>query len=134
MGTGIVANAAVALPVQIAGQRTFALLVWLGAATLLVAISAATAALDPAPGQGASACGSPRHEPLLRRAAHVSVGTVVTGTSGLAGRTGLTVFAAAAAALYVFLLLAWGTVLVRTVRGAARGELFLPPAAIPVAV
>ena len=60
------------------------------------------------------------------------VGAVVTGTSGLAGRTGLTVLAAAAA-LSVFLLLAWGTVLFRTIRGATRGELFLPPRAISLA-
>ncbi|MCG2799349.1 MAG: TDT family transporter [Cellulomonas sp.] len=43
MGTGIVANAAVSLPWQPAGVRTFALVVWLIAATLLVVLLAATA-------------------------------------------------------------------------------------------
>lgn len=57
------------------------------------------------------------------------VGTLVTGTSGLAARTHLDLFAVTATALYVFLLLAWGTVLTRTSRGAANGRLFLPPAA-----
>ncbi|MFK0022688.1 hypothetical protein [Streptomyces sp. NPDC090798] len=35
MGTGIVANAAVTLPRSFPGQRTFATVVWLGAALLL---------------------------------------------------------------------------------------------------
>jgi hypothetical protein len=43
MGTGIVANAAVLLPVHAAGLRSFALGVWLLAATLLVALTLATA-------------------------------------------------------------------------------------------
>ena len=55
------------------------------------------------------------------------VGTVVTGTSGLAARTGLPLFHYAAAALYVFLLLAWGTVFIRTLRGTAHGRLLQPP-------
>ena len=55
------------------------------------------------------------------------VGTLVTGTSGLAARTGLDVFAGAAVALYLFLLVAWATVFVRTARGAAHGRLLLPP-------
>lgn len=54
------------------------------------------------------------------------VGTLVTGTSGLAARTHVALFAVAATALYVFLLLAWGTVLTRTTRGAVNGRLFLP--------
>ncbi len=54
------------------------------------------------------------------------VGTVVTGTSGLASRTGLEVFVVAAVALYLFLLAAWATVFVRTARGAASGRLLLP--------
>ncbi len=44
MGTGIVANAAITLPVQVAGQRGFALGVWVVAASLLVVLIAATAA------------------------------------------------------------------------------------------
>ena len=55
------------------------------------------------------------------------VGTLVTGTSGLAALTGLNVFAVAAVALYLFLLVAWATVFVRTARGAANGRLLLPP-------
>ena len=54
------------------------------------------------------------------------VGTVVTGTSGLAARTHLDVFAVAATALFVFLLLAWTVVLTRTTRGVVNGRLFLP--------
>jgi len=60
------------------------------------------------------------------------VGTVVMGTSGLAARTGLDVFVVASVVLYLFLLAAWGTVFVRTARGAANGRLLLPPSA-PVA-
>ena len=59
------------------------------------------------------------------------VGTVVTGTSGLAARTHLDVFAVAATGLFVFLLLAWATVLTRTTRGAVNGRLFLPPLSAP---
>jgi tellurite resistance protein TehA-like permease len=54
------------------------------------------------------------------------VGTLVTGTSGLAARTGLDLLGAAAVALYLFLLGAWAIVSVRTVRGAASGRLLLP--------
>ncbi len=42
------------------------------------------------------------------------LGTVVTGSSGLAERTGLPLFAATAVALYAGLLAAWATVFVRT--------------------
>lgn len=59
------------------------------------------------------------------------VGTVVTGTSALAARTGLHVFVLAAVALYLLLLAAWVTVAVRTVRGAVNGRLFVAPAAPP---
>jgi len=44
MGTGIVANAAHSLPLQVPGQETFALAVWLLAAFLLVIALVATAA------------------------------------------------------------------------------------------
>ncbi len=43
MGTGIVANAAATLPVQVAGERTVATLIWLLSATMLVALSIAWA-------------------------------------------------------------------------------------------
>jgi C4-dicarboxylate transporter/malic acid transport protein len=43
MGTGIVANAAVLLPVDVPGLRAFAVGVWLLAATILVLLTAATA-------------------------------------------------------------------------------------------
>lgn len=54
------------------------------------------------------------------------VGTLVTGTSGLAAVTGLSLFGVAAVALYLLLLGAWVTVSVRTARGAASGRLLLP--------
>ncbi|WP_337061939.1 hypothetical protein [Kineococcus sp. G2] len=44
MGTGVVANAAVVLPVQVPGQRAFAAAVWSLAAALLVLLLVATAA------------------------------------------------------------------------------------------
>ncbi|MFG2057197.1 TDT family transporter [Micromonospora sp. NPDC048930] len=55
------------------------------------------------------------------------VGTLVTGTTGLATRTGADLLAALAVALYLLLLAAWTTVAARTARGAWRGHLFLPP-------
>ncbi|ADI03780.1 C4-dicarboxylate transporter/malic acid transport protein [Streptomyces bingchenggensis BCW-1] len=55
------------------------------------------------------------------------VGTCVTGTSALAMRTGSAALQGASAVLYVFLVVSWCTVAVRTVRGCARGGLFLPP-------
>lgn len=61
------------------------------------------------------------------------VGTVVTGTSGLASRTHLDVFIVAAAAMYLFLLSAWVIVLARTTRGVANGRLLLPPPAPVIA-
>ncbi|MBA8795939.1 C4-dicarboxylate transporter/malic acid transport protein [Friedmanniella endophytica] len=51
------------------------------------------------------------------------VGTVVTGTSGLAAATGLPLFAGAAVAIYVALVAAWLVVAVRTVRGVFDGRL-----------
>ncbi len=51
------------------------------------------------------------------------VGTVVTGTSGLAVVTGSVVMEVAAWLLYVALVLAWGTVAVRTVRALVGGQL-----------
>jgi C4-dicarboxylate transporter/malic acid transport protein len=56
------------------------------------------------------------------------VGTVVTGTSGLAAATGANVLAVAAAVFYVGLLVAWGTVAVRTGHGVYRGRLLRAPA------
>jgi C4-dicarboxylate transporter/malic acid transport protein len=54
------------------------------------------------------------------------VGTCVTGTIGLTARTGMDMTRYAAAALFLLLLAAWLIVAVRTVRGSARGRLFLP--------
>ncbi|MGW1076772.1 TDT family transporter [Streptomyces sp. NPDC002537] len=66
------------------------------------------------------------------------VGTCVTGTTGLAARTGAEVFTWAAVALYALLVIAWAVVAVRTARGALSGKLFLPPipaqAPVPAAV
>jgi tellurite resistance protein TehA-like permease len=51
------------------------------------------------------------------------VGTLVTGTNGLAARTGLAFFAGASLLLYVVLVVAWLTVLPRTLRAIATGTL-----------
>ncbi len=55
------------------------------------------------------------------------VGTLVTGTSGLAARTHLDLLVVAAVALFLLLLAAWVTVFTRTARGALSGRLLLPP-------
>jgi C4-dicarboxylate transporter/malic acid transport protein len=64
------------------------------------------------------------------------VGTCVTGTIGLAARTGSDMLRYGSAVLFLLLLAAWLIVAVRTVRAGARGGLFLPaapqPAATPV--
>jgi C4-dicarboxylate transporter/malic acid transport protein len=58
------------------------------------------------------------------------VGTLVTGTTGLALHTGAGVFRWAAAGLYLVLVAAWAVVSVRTVAGTWRGRLLrgAPPA------
>jgi|SRR6478752_1645489 len=55
------------------------------------------------------------------------VGTVVTGTSGLAAVTGLVVLQVAAGLLFALLVTAWVTVSVRTVRGVYAGDLLRGP-------
>jgi C4-dicarboxylate transporter/malic acid transport protein len=55
------------------------------------------------------------------------VGTVVTGTSGLAQLTGNHVLQVAAGALFVLLLGAWATVATRTVHGVHTGRLLKKP-------
>ena len=55
------------------------------------------------------------------------VGTVVTGTSGLAQLTGNHVLQVAAGALFVLLLSAWAVVAVRTLRGVHSGKLLKKP-------
>ncbi len=55
------------------------------------------------------------------------VGTVVTGTSGLAQLTGNDVLQSAAGLLFVLLLGAWAVVTVRTVRGVLSGRLLKRP-------
>jgi C4-dicarboxylate transporter/malic acid transport protein len=57
------------------------------------------------------------------------VGTVVTGTSGLAALTGLVVLQVAAGLLFALLVAAWAAVLVRTLGGVCSGRLLLPPVA-----
>ena len=57
------------------------------------------------------------------------VGTVVTGTSGLAAATGATFLEFTALALYAGLVLAWGTVAFRTARGVWDGRLLRRPGA-----
>jgi tellurite resistance protein TehA-like permease len=57
------------------------------------------------------------------------VGTLVTGTSGLALHTGADLFRWAAVALYAGLVAAWAAVSVRTARDAWRGRIFLPAGA-----
>lgn len=54
------------------------------------------------------------------------VGTVATGTSGLALRTGSGMLAGLAVLLYAGLLAAWAVVAVRTLRGLRRGDLLKP--------
>ncbi len=54
------------------------------------------------------------------------VGTCVTGTIGLAARTGADLLRYGSAGLFLLLLAAWLIVAVRTVREGARGRLFLP--------
>lgn len=56
------------------------------------------------------------------------VGTVVTGTSGLAAATGAHLFAVAAVVLYLVLVGAWAVVATRTARGVYRGGLLRSPA------
>lgn len=59
------------------------------------------------------------------------VGTVVTGTSGLALATGSGVLRWVAVALFAALVAAWAVVAVRTLGGSlVRGHLFLPPASV----
>lgn len=55
------------------------------------------------------------------------VGTVVTGTSGLAQLTGNHVLQVAAGALFMLLLSAWAVVAVRTLHGVRTGELLKKP-------
>jgi C4-dicarboxylate transporter/malic acid transport protein len=54
------------------------------------------------------------------------VGTVVTGTSGLAVHTGADLFRVGAALFYVGLVAAWIVVAARTARDSVRGRLFRP--------
>ncbi|MHB1738930.1 MAG: TDT family transporter [Actinomycetes bacterium] len=55
------------------------------------------------------------------------VGTVVTGTNGLAHATGLEVFVVASVLLYAGLVAAWVLVATRTIAAVARGWILLPP-------
>ncbi|MCW3158604.1 TDT family transporter [Micropruina sonneratiae] len=57
------------------------------------------------------------------------VGTMVTGASGLAEVTGLAALKVIAGLLFVLLVVAWATVLVRTVRGVYAGHLLVAPSA-----
>lgn len=56
------------------------------------------------------------------------VGTVVTGTSGLAAATGAHLFTVASVLFYVGLLAAWSVVATRTAYGVYRGHLLRAPA------
>ncbi|GAA0456567.1 C4-dicarboxylate ABC transporter [Actinoplanes capillaceus] len=63
------------------------------------------------------------------------VGTVVTGTSGLALHTGAALFRVSAVALYAALVVAWAVVAARTARGSIRGTLFAAaPRPLPAGV
>jgi C4-dicarboxylate transporter/malic acid transport protein len=55
------------------------------------------------------------------------VGTVVTGTSGLAAVTGLVVLQVAAGLLFAVLVVAWAVVSVRTLRAVRSGRLLVAP-------
>ena len=54
-----------------------------------------------------------------------TIGTVVTGTCGLADATGLPLFGGAAVLFYVVLVVAWVVVAVRTTRGVWSGRLLV---------
>ena len=54
------------------------------------------------------------------------VGTCVTGTIALTARSHADLLGGAAIALYILLLAAWLTVMIRTLRHTATGRLFLP--------
>ncbi|GAB3940958.1 hypothetical protein GCM10027614_25460 [Micromonospora vulcania] len=58
-------------------------------------------------------------------------GTVVTGTSALALRTGSVFFRWAAVVGYVLLVVAWLAVAARTAWESARGRIFLPAQPAP---
>ncbi len=60
------------------------------------------------------------------------VGTMVTGTSGLALVTGLVALQVLAGVLFAGLLLAWAVVFVRTLDGVHRGRLLVAPIPAPV--
>ena len=62
------------------------------------------------------------------------VGTVVTGTSALAARTGSVAFVWLAVVFYVGLVTAWVVVALRTAHGSARGYLFMAAAPEPLNV
>jgi len=55
------------------------------------------------------------------------VGTIITGTSGLAAATGSHFIAVAVVGFYIGLLVAWGTVAVRTGHGTFHGHLLRTP-------
>ncbi|WP_432839730.1 TDT family transporter [Dactylosporangium sp. CA-092794] len=55
------------------------------------------------------------------------VGTLVTGTAGLAARTGSAALTTLAVALWLLLLVTWATAAARTFSGARRGDLLRPP-------
>jgi C4-dicarboxylate transporter/malic acid transport protein len=55
------------------------------------------------------------------------VGTLVTGTAGLAVQTGVEAFAWLAVCTFALLLVAWTAAFTNTVRGAWSGALLLPP-------
>jgi C4-dicarboxylate transporter/malic acid transport protein len=55
------------------------------------------------------------------------VGTLVTGTAGLAVQTGVEAFAWLAVCTFALLLVAWAAAFTNTVRGAWSGALLLPP-------
>lgn len=59
------------------------------------------------------------------------VGTTVTGTAELARTTGADVLVWAGVVLYAFLVCAWLTTTVNTLRGSLAGRLFLPAAPAP---
>ena len=124
MGTGIVANAAAVLPLQVPGLRVFALLygvpTW-GFAMAWLALAAAITIRTARQGLPFA---------LTLWSFTFPVGTCVTGTVALAARSHAGVLDAASVLLYGLLLAAWLVVGARTVSGAASGRLFAPGAAI----
>lgn len=96
MGTGIVANAAATLPVHVTGLHTLALAVWLLAAAMLVALTAATAVhwsrhRETARGHALNPAMAPFYGAPPMALLTVAAGTITFGPDVLGTPTALTI-------------------------------------------